>query len=313
MEEGQEGEADQAPTLPDHLLAALSATMGEEVVEADLVGVPQWQLGAKVDDRQRRLLEEGVGEEEMEVRARLQSLTLPHAGDWLHAAPILALGLHLQPLEFVLAASYRLGLPLYRVEGASPTCPACHQPADIYGIHTMNCGTGGERIHRHTLLVDVVHQVAAAAQLAPRKEVRFLIPGRDSRPADVLLPQWSGGQDAALDITVVNPCQAAFVVGAAATPGYALEQAHRRKMRGAEEACRAQGLNFLPLVAESHGGWGEVAVAVVDRIARSLARQTGQREEDVTRQTWSRLAVTLQRANGQTLYFHVLPPYTMDL
>ena len=113
----------------------------------------------------------------------------PHAGDWLHAAPILALGLHLQPLEFVLAASYRLGLPLYRVEGASPTCPACHQPADIYGIHTMNCGTGGERIHRHTLLVDVVHQVAAAAQLAPRKEVRFLIPGRDSRPA--LLPGMS--------------------------------------------------------------------------------------------------------------------------
>ena len=39
---------------------------------------------------------------------------------------------------------------------------------------------------------------------------------------------------------------------------------------------------FLPLVAESHGGWGEVAVAVVDRMARSLARQTGQREEEVT-------------------------------
>ena len=79
------------------------------------------------------------------------------------------------------------------------------------------------------------------------------------------------------------------------------------------EATPAYASTFLPLVAESHGGWGEVAVAVVDRIARSLARQTGQREEDVTRQTWSRLAVTLQRANGQTLYFHVLPPYTMDL
>ena len=65
------------------------------------------------------------------------------------------------------------------------------------------------------------------------------------------------------------------------------------------EKCRAQGLSFLPLVAESHGGWGEVAVATVDRIARSLARQTGQPEEEATRQTWSRLAVTLQRANGQ--------------
>ena len=45
------------------------------------------KLGAKVDIRQRKLLEEGVREEEVEVRARLQSLTLPHAGDWLHAAP----------------------------------------------------------------------------------------------------------------------------------------------------------------------------------------------------------------------------------
>ena len=42
-------------------------------------------------------------------------------------------------------------------------------------------------LHRHTLVVEV----AAAAQLAPRKEVRFLIPGRDSRLADLLLSQRS--------------------------------------------------------------------------------------------------------------------------
>ena len=100
--------------------------------------------------------------------------------------------------------------------------------------------------------------------------MRFLVPGRDSRQADVLLPQWSGGRDAALDITVVKPCQATFVVGAADIPGYVLDQAHKKKMRGVEEACRAQGISFLSLVAESHGGWGEVAVATVDRIARSL-------------------------------------------
>ena len=97
--------------LPDHLLAALLATMGEEVAVADLVGVPQYQLGAKVDIRQRKLLEERVGEEAVEVRAWLQSLTLPHAGDWLHAAPILALGLHMQPQKFFLAVAYWLGLP----------------------------------------------------------------------------------------------------------------------------------------------------------------------------------------------------------
>ena len=40
--------------------------------------------------------------------------------------------------------------------------------------------------------------------------------------ADVLLPHWVGGKDAALDVTVVNPCQAATVVGAATTVGHAL-------------------------------------------------------------------------------------------
>ena len=69
------------------------------------------------------------GDEEVEVKARLQSLTLPHAGNWLNVAPFISLGLHLRPQEFVLAADYRLGLPLYG-EGPAPTCPVCYQPGD---------------------------------------------------------------------------------------------------------------------------------------------------------------------------------------
>ena len=75
-----------------------------------------------------------------------------------------------------------------------------------------------------------------AAGLGPVREVRFLIPGEDSRPADVLLPHWMGGKDAALDVTVVNPCQTATVVGAATTAGHALNHTFQRKVRGAEEA-----------------------------------------------------------------------------
>ena len=73
LQEEEEG-VNLALCLPDHLMAALSATMGEEVEGADLVGVPQHQLGAKVDVKQRKFLEEGVWEEEVEVKARLQSL-----------------------------------------------------------------------------------------------------------------------------------------------------------------------------------------------------------------------------------------------
>ena len=56
--------------------------------------------------------------------------------------------------------------------------------------------------------------------------------------AGVLLPHWVGGKDAALDVTVVNPCQAATVVGAATTAGHALNHTFQRKVRGAEEVCQ---------------------------------------------------------------------------
>lgn len=73
------------------------------------MGVPQRQLGAKVDKEQERTLLEGVEEGETEEMARLKSLTLPHAGDWVNVVPSTALGLHLQLEDFVMVARYHLG------------------------------------------------------------------------------------------------------------------------------------------------------------------------------------------------------------
>ena len=67
----------------------------------------------------------------------------------------------------------------------------------------------------------ILFDTAVAAGLGPVKEGRFLLPGADRRPADVFLPNWAGGQDAALDVTVVSPLQDATVAGAAATAGHA--------------------------------------------------------------------------------------------
>ena len=60
-----------------------------------MVGVPQRQLGVKIDLQQQKILLDGLGREEVRERARLRSLTLPHAGDWLNTAPLTALGLHM--------------------------------------------------------------------------------------------------------------------------------------------------------------------------------------------------------------------------
>ena len=128
-----------------------------------------------------------TGEREI---ARMASLSLPQAGAWLNCPPLPALGLHLRGLEFVIAARFRLGMPIYDKSGS---CPACGEESDAMGDHGMVCGTGGERIARHNALRDAIHDTAAAAGLAPQKEGRALLPGTKRRPADMTF-SYLGGQ-----------------------------------------------------------------------------------------------------------------------
>ena len=143
--------------------------------------------------------------------------------------------------------------------------------------------------------------MAAAAALNPTKENRFLLPGTDRRPADVLIPNWAGGLDAALDVKVVNPLQGALVKEAAVTPGHALEFRYGKKMDGAAEACRREGIVFLPLVVESLGGWHKVAEREVKKLAAAKARQGGQEEEEAVKHTFTRLSILLMRSNAAIL------------
>ena len=125
-----------------------------------------------------------------------------------------------------------------------------------------------------------------------------MLPGADRRPADVFIRGWAGGQDAALDVTVINPLQDLTREGAAAKPGHAADVAYQRKMQGAADACRAQGIVFLPMAVETFGGWHEVAEQQVKKLASALARHNGQEEGEAISHTWSRLGVLLQRGNA---------------
>ena len=185
--------------IPASSLADHSAKQGEEVTLESVAGRNQRMMTKQIDQNNLQILKNQL-EKQRDI-ARLNSLGLPFAGAWLVSAPVVSLGLHLQPHEFVLALKYRLGMAIYDREGP---CPACLRPSDRFGDHALCCGFWGERITRHNLLRDHLYDLAASACLSPIKEGRFLLPGADRRPADVLLPSWEGGRDAALDVTVVN-------------------------------------------------------------------------------------------------------------
>ena len=292
--DGEEG------ALGRDLLGALSAAQGEQerLRQADLVGMTQRQMSVKVDLHQQSKLMDMVGEDEERERARLLSLSLDHTGDWLNTPPLQALGLHLRSSEFTLVIKYRLGMPVF--DSAGP-CPACLRESDIFGDHAMCCGSGGERNTRHNNLRDALFDTAVAAGLGPVREGRFLLPGNDRRPADVLIRNWVGGKDAALDVTVVTPLQDATMPAAANTAGHALNHAYGRKMNGAHEECRRQGIAFLPIVAETFGGWHPEAGREVKKLGAALARHTGQDEGEAVSHIWSRMGILLQRGNAAIL------------
>ena len=72
-------------------------------------------------------------------------------------------------------------------------------------------------------------------------------------------------------------------------------------MRGADELCRAEGLKFVPIVAESLGGFHPVAVEQLKKIASALARHTAQEESEAIHHLFSRCSLLLQRGTAALL------------
>ena len=99
-----------------------------------------------------------------------------------------------------------------------------------------------------------------------------LLTGSDDRPADILLPLWTNGKDTALDVTVVNPMRADLVERGAREAGSAVQHAFTAKMAKYDERCAQEGIVFLPLAADTFGGWHDVALEVFKRLGQQVAR-----------------------------------------
>ena len=226
-------------------------------------------------------------------RALALSSGLSHAGDWLNV-PSVSLGLHLHDQEFRSSLRYWLGVPLH---GVPYQCPECCCLTDIYGDHQVACGGNGDRIARHNSLRDVIFFAAQAAALGPRREAPSLVPNSSSRPADILLPSWSQGRSAALDVSVISPLQKLTLSGAATFPGHALNVGANRKLAAGLPACRAAGVEFIPLMVETLGGWSSEAILNI-KIGQSLGQRTSPTfPAETVKHLFGHLAMAIWRGN----------------
>ncbi|KAL5482162.1 hypothetical protein EMCRGX_G022456 [Ephydatia muelleri] len=169
--------------------------------------------------------------------------------------------------------------------------PDCH--------HALTCRSGGDVIARHNKLRDCVANLCSKACLSPQLEKG---PGIDfSRPADVLVPNWSLSNPAAFDLKVIHPLNTDLILEASLASGNSAEVGEIEKHAKNDQMCARLGWTCIPLVVEVYGGWGCEAKECYSRLSKRLAMQVGICETEALCQMYCLLAVTLMRQNARAI------------
>ena len=142
---------------------------------------------------------------------------------------------------------------------------------------------------------------AQHASFNPMKEMPGLVPGSQSRPADVFIRNWTDGRKIAFDVSVISPTQDAVVLRAADISGAAIETRKSSKNRAHFDNCRASGIHFQPLVVETFGGWDKDALSFLKTLAHQDARRWGKNNSLECKYFFQRLSLALQRGNAALL------------
>ena len=173
-------------------------------------------------------------------KARLLSVSSPHAASWLSVVHSEGLGLHLEPSLFQVAVKWWLGLDTSN----GSQCTLCPNSAlDSLGHHATMCKKGGDMVIRHNHLHNVLVETCRRAHLSVKVEMGSnLTSDHDhSCPADILLPKRVLGKPAAFDISVTSPLNPKIVSVAGLSAGAAALSTEERKHTENDPKCNALG------------------------------------------------------------------------
>ena len=187
----------------------------------------------------------------------------------------------MEPAAFICELRVRLRIP----DAESDTwCPLCDAVLDHHSHHAGMRVAGGERTQRHHAVRDLVHSWAQRAGLRPEREkAGLLLPSNpeesgqaNRRPADMYLPAFAGSP-VALDFAITAPQRQETLAHASRHTGAAAAAyaQHKELHLDTAQACAAQGVKFMPMVAECTGAWAPEALKVLKHVAHAAAPHSG--------------------------------------
>ena len=158
----------------------------------------------------------------------------------------------------------------------------------------------------HNHLRNVLVETCCRAHLSVKVEMGSNLTS-DSRPADILLPNWALGKPAAFDVSVTSPLNPKIVSVAGLSAGAAALSTEEHKHIENDPKCNALGWSCIPLVAESYGAWGKEAIDSFKKLASHLAVTSGKTKSAVLSELYSMLNLHLVRANVTAILSRWLP------
>eukprot|EP00731_Ephydatia_muelleri_P022519 Em0015g102a len=175
--------------------------------------------------------------------------------------------------------------------------------------HASTCKRGGDAVHRHNLLRDVFADSCRLAHLPVKLEVgNNLTPDHDhSRPADVLVHNWSLGKPAAFDFCVTSPLNSLILSEAGVSSGVAAQASEIRKHNSNDAKCVELGWVCIPLVVETYGAWGQEAVKTFAQLASRLAIACSKPKSVVINEIYGRLNTCLMRSISSAILTRIVP------
>ena len=241
--------------------SATSPIVAQDILAASK---PQHWLQSQVNAKLRGDLLSSCSDR---FKALINACSYSHSGDWLRVVPIRDLRLEMPSNAYQRCLQYRLGIPLYPTE---VTCGHCGAISDCSGDHDSWCRGSLQRVSvRHNAVRDLLFLKAAEAQLGPQKEPQNLIAQHgELRPADVFIPNFRYGRDMCIDVSIVSPFL--HIEQASATPGFNANFKASQKISKYQKICQENGLDFVPFVMESIGGFHPDSIQVINRLARKI-------------------------------------------
>ena len=132
-------------------------------------------------------------------KARLRAATAPHAGNWLLAPSITAVGLRMTNETIRVATGLRLGTKLCE----SHECPF-GKTVECRGTHGLSCRWSAVRVIRHNAVNEILWRGMRRAKIPASKEPTGLLRTDGKRTDGVALILWKHGKCLTWDVTMPN-------------------------------------------------------------------------------------------------------------